>query len=68
MKRPAGITRFTAALAIAGGHVRDGQLDGRLQRINDRNKATIIEFLKALNDGRFDKTVPCGFSPGKRIS
>jgi hypothetical protein len=52
-------------------HVGSNQLDGSLQRLNDRDKATIIEFLSALNDGGFDRTiptvVPSGLHPGGNL-
>jgi cytochrome c peroxidase len=52
-------------------HVGSNQLDGSLQRLNDRDKAAIIEFLSALNDGGFDRTiptvVPSGLHPGGNL-
>ncbi len=52
-------------------HVSNNQLDGNLQGLGDRNKASIILFLNALNDTNFDKTipvlVPSGLHPGGSI-
>lgn len=52
-------------------HVSNNQLDNNLQRINDRDKAAIIQFLSALNDTDFDKTIPAtvpsGLHPGGNI-
>ncbi len=52
-------------------HVNNSQLDGNLQRINDRDKGAIIQFLTALNDGSFDKSiptaVPSGLHPGGNL-
>lgn len=52
-------------------HVAGSQLDGNLQRINNRDKAVIIQFLTALSDGSFDKSiptsVPSGLHPGGNI-
>lgn len=49
-------------------HVSSSGLDGNLQRLNERDKVSIIQFLGALNDGGFDKsvpgTVPSGLRPG----
>ncbi len=49
-------------------HVNNNQLDGNLQRINNNDRAAIIQFLNALNDANFDKsipgTVPSGLHPG----
>ncbi len=39
-------------------HVSDNQLDGKLQRINNRDRQLIIQFLTSLNDPSFDKTIP----------
>jgi cytochrome c peroxidase len=50
------------------GHVANNQLDGNLQRINNNDRQAIIQFLSALNDASFDKsipaTVPSGLHPG----
>ena len=52
-------------------HVSNGQLDGKLQRINRGDKDAIIQFLNALNDGSFDKSVPAavpsGLHPGGNL-
>ncbi|MBD0368656.1 MAG: hypothetical protein ICV53_21440 [Flavisolibacter sp.] len=52
-------------------HVGNNQLDGNLQRINDRDKAAIIQFLHALNDANFDKSIPAsvpsGLHPGGNV-
>lgn len=47
-------------------HVNNNQLDGNLQRLNDRDKAAIIDFLSALNDGGFDKSIPVSVPSGLR--
>lgn len=39
-------------------HVGNNQLDGNLQRINRNDVNNIIQFLSALNDASFDKTIP----------
>ena len=52
-------------------HVGNNQLDGNLRRINNRNKNTIIQFLGALNDAGFDKSIPAvvpsGLHPGGNL-
>jgi len=54
-------------------NVRRGQLDPLLRRLDDVDDeaSDVIEFLNALNDGSFDKTipprVPSGLNPGGRI-
>jgi cytochrome c peroxidase len=54
-------------------NVRRGQLDPLLRRLDDVDDeaSDVIEFLSALNDGSFDKTipprVPSGLNPGGRI-
>jgi cytochrome c peroxidase len=52
-------------------HVNNNQLDGNLQRINNNDRASIIQFLNALNDPGFDKsipaTVPSGLHPGGNL-
>ncbi len=45
-------------------HVGGGQLDSKLQRINRGDKDAIIQFLNALNDGSFDKTIPASVPSG----
>ena len=45
-------------------HVADGQLDTNLQRINRSDKDAIIQFLNALTDDSFDKSVPAGVPSG----
>ena len=51
--------------------VGNNQLDGNLQRINGRDKQAIIQFLNALNDVNFDKTIPAavpsGLHPGGNL-
>ena len=47
-------------------HVGNNQLDGNLQRLNDRDKAAIIQFLNALNDPGFDKSIPSSVPSGLR--
>jgi cytochrome c peroxidase len=39
-------------------HVSNNQLDANLRRVNNNTKASIIAFLKALDDPNFDKTIP----------
>ncbi len=52
-------------------HVSNNQLDNKLQRMNDRDKGIIIQFLRALTDTSFDKTiqpsVPSGLHPGGNL-
>ncbi len=52
-------------------HVGNNQLDGNLQRLNNRDKDAIIQFLSALNDAGFDKniplSVPSGLHPGGNL-
>lgn len=52
-------------------HVSNNELDRNLQRINDRDKAVMIQFINALSDGSFDKsiptTVPSGMHPGGNL-
>jgi cytochrome c peroxidase len=52
-------------------HVGNNQLDENLRRLNGNDKEAIIEFLQALNDDSFDKTIPAsvpsGLHPGGRI-
>jgi cytochrome c peroxidase len=52
-------------------HVAAIQLDANLQRLNDRDKTVIIDFLSALNDESFDRsippTVPSGLHPGGNL-
>ncbi len=45
-------------------HVNNSQLDGNLQRINDRDKGAIIQFLNSLNDGSFDNSIPTAVANG----
>ena len=51
--------------------VGNNLLDGKLQRIDERDQASIIQFLGALNDGSFDKSipssVPSGLHPGGNL-
>ena len=39
-------------------HVSNNKLDGKLMRINNNDRASIIQFLNALNDNSFDKIIP----------
>jgi cytochrome c peroxidase len=39
-------------------HVANNRLDGNLRRINNNDRGLIIQFLNALNDNSFDKTIP----------
>lgn len=52
-------------------HVSSGQLDGNLQRIGRDDKAAINQFLAALNDSNFDKSIPAsvpsGLHPGGSV-
>lgn len=52
-------------------HVSNNQLDGKLRGINNRDKNAIIQFLSALNDAGFDKSiptvVPSGLHPGGNL-
>lgn len=52
-------------------NVGSNQLDGNLQRMNEREKGAIIQFLNALNDAGFDKSIPAsmpsGLHPGGNV-
>lgn len=52
-------------------HVGNNQLDRNLQRINNRDRTAIIQFLSALNDTGFDKSIPAsvpsGLHPGGNL-
>lgn len=48
-------------------HVSNGQLDGKLQRINRRDSDAIIQFLNALNDASFDKSIPASVPSGFHV-
>lgn len=52
-------------------NIRDGQLDRELRRLNVRGRRDLVEFLNALSDPSFDKSipqrVPSGLNPGGRI-
>lgn len=52
-------------------NVSNSALDENLQRINNREKASIIQFLNALNDASFDKSIPAsvpsGLHPGGNL-
>lgn len=52
-------------------HVGNNQLDGSLQRIDAKDRNAIIQFLGALTDAGFDKTipvsVPSGLHPGGNL-
>ncbi len=48
-------------------HVSNRQLDGKLQRIGRGDKDAIIQFLNALNDGNFDKSVPVAVPSGLHV-
>ncbi|MFL5741206.1 MAG: cytochrome-c peroxidase [Flavisolibacter sp.] len=53
------------------GHVSNDQLDENLGRVRGNDKASIIQFLNALNDPDFDKTIPAavpsGLHPGGNL-
>ena len=53
-------------------NVRNNQLDANLQHVNNNDKNAIIQFLAALTDTGFDKsipsTVPSGLHPGGNIT
>jgi cytochrome c peroxidase len=52
-------------------NVANNRLDANLRGINNNNKNAIIQFLNALNDGNFDRTiptaVPSGLHPGGNL-
>ena len=52
-------------------NVAASRLDGNLQRLNNGDRNAIIQFLNALNDGSFDKSisasVPSGLRPAGNI-
>jgi cytochrome c peroxidase len=52
-------------------HIPNSNLDTKLSGINDNQRALIIEFLKALDDNSFDKTIPArvpsNLNPGGNI-
>jgi cytochrome c peroxidase len=52
-------------------NVANNRLDADLRGLNDRNQNAIIQFLNALNDGGFDRTiptvVPSGLHPGGNL-
>ena len=45
-------------------HVNNNQLDSNLQRISDRDKEAIIQFLGALNNASFGKSIPTAVPSG----
>lgn len=53
------------------GHVNNNQIDGNIQRFNRNDQNAILQFLNALNDGNFDKTIPAtvpsGLHPGGNL-
>ncbi len=53
------------------GHVSNNQIDGNIQRFNRNDQNAILQFLNALNDANFDKTIPAtvpsGLHPGGNL-
>jgi cytochrome c peroxidase len=48
-------------------NVSNDQLDIKLQPLNKADKSAIIQFLNALNDGSFDKSVPASVPSGLHV-
>lgn len=48
-------------------HVPNNRLDGNLRRINNNDRALIIQFLNTLNDSSFDKTIPSRVSSNLHV-
>lgn len=48
-------------------HVADDKLDGKLRHINNNDRDAIIQFLNALTDTNFDKTIPASVPSNLRV-